>query len=498
MYLTEQSGSIDLDSIWNEYSSNNRLVAHVRVLAQDNEGAHTSSVRVRLDFIRFVEPTQVVIFDATPTPQQNNEKRASSSFFYEFSVVESIGAYETIGYVNSARFLEPTNSTNLIIYEIIDGDDDYEVFRIDYLTGRLYTRSGVKQLDYEAKPNYTLIIRARPSMLDASPATFANATVFITLVDCNDNPPQFDLFEYNTTITDDKNDNAWTSPMSKIFQMRAHDLDSPGSVNSQVRYKLLNQLDLFYVHERTGWVYNKQAFVSTASNSGDSSISSSDEYLLKIQAYDIGSVFAWEERTWKAKSLSSVAHLRVGVRAGNTQRPQFDKSLYTAHVDLTPRRTSSSITQQFVSKLSAKDTDLDESAAATQLVYSIRSQPWPHDLFSIDSLTGVVTLDVPRFGAYMQATSTTSVNVFVATFSLVVAVTDGVFTSVTRLSVQVKSSPIFDGNHRTIRFISDRIRINLGKFFLSYKSVFFAEIFNFHFFKRWTKAKTRLIYASIF
>lgn len=63
------------------------------------------------------------------------------------------------------------------------------------------------------------------------------------------------------------------SPMSQIYHLTSKDLDSPTSLNSQIRYKLLNQLDLFYIHETTGWVYNKLILDS----------SSSRDYQLKIQ-----------------------------------------------------------------------------------------------------------------------------------------------------------------------------------------------------------------------
>jgi hypothetical protein len=61
----------------------------------------------------------------------------------------------------------------------------------------------------------------------------------------------------------------------------------------------------------------------------------------------VGSVYV--EGKWKARSLSSVAHLIVHVRDTNDQKPQFERSLYTAQVEL-PAAAS----VQFVTKLSAK------------------------------------------------------------------------------------------------------------------------------------------------
>ncbi len=106
-------------------------------------------------------------------------------------------------------------------------------------------------------------MRARPLF----GSSYSNATVLVSLVDSNDNAPTFEQFEYNTSVAEN------LPPMSQIYRLAAADLDSALSLHSQVRYKLLNQLDLFYVQEKTGWVYNKLVLDATSSR----------DYLLKIQ-----------------------------------------------------------------------------------------------------------------------------------------------------------------------------------------------------------------------
>jgi protocadherin gamma subfamily A/protocadherin delta 1/protocadherin delta 2 len=133
LYLTEQP--IDLDSVWNERASDNNLITRVTVVARDEAG-HTASTTLSLHFVRFIDADHVVRFDQTR---------------YHFQVVESLAANETIGYVNSARYYSRHNGT--IIYDIIDGDDLYDEFRLDYQTGRLFS---LGRLDFEQKQNYTL------------------------------------------------------------------------------------------------------------------------------------------------------------------------------------------------------------------------------------------------------------------------------------------------------------------------------------------------------
>jgi hypothetical protein len=251
LYVSEQAQE-DLDSVWNMHSSNNNLVTRVGILARDT-ASHETNRTLKLHLVRFVDPHHVVGFEQTR---------------YEFEIVESAVANTTIGSVNSARFFSPSltarNDSSSIIYELIDGDDLYDEFGLDYETGRLYTRG---DLDYELKQNYTLIVRARSAF--GGGLSHSNATIHVRVIDCNDNAPRFDRFEYNTSVREN------LAPMTKIYRIEARDADSNGSLNSQVRYKLLNQLDLFYIHEKSGWVYNKMPF--------DSSASSSREYLLKIQ-----------------------------------------------------------------------------------------------------------------------------------------------------------------------------------------------------------------------
>ena len=130
----------------------------------------------------------------------------------------------------------------------------------------------------------------------------------------------------------------------------------------------------------------------------------------------------------------------------NDQRPHFEKPLYTAQIELAD--VSSDSDSQFVTKLSAKDVD----KTGDILIYSIQSQPWPYDLFSIESQSGLVYLDSKKYNLYSKIDDR-------ATFNLVVAVTDSVFSQTARISVLIKNINI---RSKIPQFQSDLIYIYLG------------------------------------
>lgn len=101
-----------------------------------------------------------------------------------------------------------------------------------------------------------------------------------------------------------------------------------------------------------------------------------------------------------------------------------------------------------MTKLSAKDTD------HSPLSYSIRSpQPWPHNLFSIDSRTGVVYLDVERYNRFSSASNSPLSSVF----NLIVSASDSVFTQTARLNVHVRNSAAKSTTLQPPRFYSSLI-----------------------------------------
>lgn len=80
-----------------------------------------------------------------------------------------------------------------ITYTIVNGNID-EAFKIESSTGKITVNS---PLDYEKTTEYTLQIRANDGIFEDF------ATVIIRIENVNDNPPQFELDNYNTTIQEE-------------------------------------------------------------------------------------------------------------------------------------------------------------------------------------------------------------------------------------------------------------------------------------------------------
>jgi hypothetical protein len=360
---------------WDKHkSSDNDLVVLFDVVASDSGKPKQSSIlSISLHFV----PTLANIY--------------FKQTYYYFRIAESIELNKKFGQVNSVSYFNnDAKMISNIVYSIVDGDL-YDEFQIDYQTGALSART---ELDYEEKPTYYLTIKA----FDLNHEQYTNATVRIDLIDINDNEPQFDKFEYKIEINEN------ISKMTEIFRLNATDADSPNSTNSQIRYKLLNKFDKFYINEVTGIVYNKITFDYEATKSeGDqntqtdqlysSELFESNSYLpsnsiqLKIVAYDLGNlpVSLGNNQTYVGKSLETTCLLTVYNTFLNENPPQFEKSVYLSQIEIDEVNSRSNMSilsllldnstyktnkgaLQFVTKVNAKDIDSES------LIYSITKQ----------------------------------------------------------------------------------------------------------------------------
>jgi hypothetical protein len=377
------------------------------------------------------------------------------------------------GFVNTAVYFNksiPANQSN-IIYSIdqSESDDLYQQFRINFKTGGLYVRSKV---DYELKPTYTLTVRAHDSL--NSRLQFATCRVRIELIDINDMTPEFDNYEYKVSINEN------LPAMSEIYRLNATDLDTDFMRNNEVRYKLLTHTDLFYINELTGIVYNKVTLdyeklknIPTLNESVPGS--NNNEYVasfaqnsiqLRISAYDMGMIY--EKLTLVPRSLKSTCVLTITIANVNDNSPQFDRTVYFSQVFIdedadwnethSPSQSIQNVlidsksnrisngTHHFVTKVSGKDIDLDK------LKYSIVKQTYEDQiesksrqiieetLFGVDSRSGIVVLNRERFEMFKNTERFLTGNnarkqQFL--FNLQLAVSDGLYTSFSRLNVQL-------------------------------------------------------------
>lgn len=131
------------------------------------------------------------------------------------------------------------------------------------------------------------------------------ATLNITIIDSNDNRPQFTQTTYNARIRED------SLIGDKILQVQANDLDAGD--NGRISYSIVrgDRLQQFSIEQNTG-------YVSVAAILDRESISS---YVLEIEASDNG-----------VSPLSSYVLLNIEISDANDNPPLFTQTNYTVFV----------------------------------------------------------------------------------------------------------------------------------------------------------------------
>uniref|UniRef100_A0A4X2MBG7 Cadherin EGF LAG seven-pass G-type receptor 1 n=2 Tax=Vombatus ursinus TaxID=29139 RepID=A0A4X2MBG7_VOMUR len=137
------------------------------------------------------------------------------------------------------RAADPDEGPNAqIMYQIVEGNVP-EVFQLDLLSGDL---RALVELDFERRREYMLVVQATSAPL------VSRATVYIRLVDQNDNPPVLPDFQvlFNNYVTNKSN----SFPTGVIGRIPAHDPDLSDSLN----YTFLrgNELNLLLLNPGTG------------------------------------------------------------------------------------------------------------------------------------------------------------------------------------------------------------------------------------------------------
>ena len=132
---------------------------------------------------------------------------------------------------------ETSSNSNLDISYSIDGPSSH-LFHIDPSSGSVSTLS---YLDYETQHNYQLTLSCSCC---SSPQLISYTALFISLSDVNEFPPVFSPPEHTLSLSEH------TQPGTDILHLHTTDMDT-GSYG-QVRYRLLNHLETFYLHSDTG------------------------------------------------------------------------------------------------------------------------------------------------------------------------------------------------------------------------------------------------------
>lgn len=166
-------------------------------------------------------------------------------------------------------------------------------FFLDTLTGQLTT---TKKLDREDVAMYEIQVVAKDQGI---PPQSSTATVLLTVLDENDNPPEFYPQKYFTRIPDDMKIG------TSILKVTAFDHDE--GENALVTYKLESQMDkMFSIDEFTGVITLR----------GSLKASSSPIYRLQVSARDNGEKRASEDAVVEIVKESYVEQLNFETVGG--------------------------------------------------------------------------------------------------------------------------------------------------------------------------------------
>lgn len=220
--------------------------------------------------------------------------------------------------------------------------NDFEsAFEIDSDTGEIFTNM---RLDREDIANYELTVEA---VDQGMPQMTGSATVLVTVLDKNDNPPRFTrLFSVNVT------ENAEIGVF--VIKVTSSDLDINENANATYNFT-----------ENPGNKFAIDPISGNVTVAGRLDREQQDEYLLKVVAVD----GAWRQET----------PLTISILDLNDNAPEFEHSYYSFNLPELQKNVA------FVGQVTAADRD--KQGPNSVISYSLQQ---PNDLFTIDPATGEI------------------------------------------------------------------------------------------------------------
>ncbi|RWS15474.1 hypothetical protein B4U79_12965 [Dinothrombium tinctorium] len=279
---------------------------------------------------------------------ENDHSPIFEQAYYETRIRESIPVGTTVITVRASD--QDSGSNADIEYTLLNPTGPNEVFRIDSNTGTITTRG---QLDRETVNFYSLNVQA--SDLGALPVRkHTQTTVEITVIDDNDNYPQFSNRSYTASVPEDVN---WIN-RPVIAKISAFDLDE--GMNAALRYSIIggNTQGHFQIDSITGEIsVISQLDYEMARN-----------YRLIVRVQDAGS-----------PPRSNTTQLLINVEDVNDNDPKFYSTLFQESVvENTPQGQS-------ILRVQAYDPDEGQNSAIT---YSIKNAETLNMPLTIDEQTG--------------------------------------------------------------------------------------------------------------
>ncbi|XP_060531934.1 cadherin-related tumor suppressor [Cylas formicarius] len=220
-------------------------------------------------------------------------------------------------------------------------DDKEGAFEMDAASGEIYTST---KLDREDIPNYELTVLAVDL---GEPQLTGTATVLVTVVDKNDNPPRFTrLFSVNVTENSEIGS----------FVIRVTSSDQDVGENANATYSFT---------ENPGEKFKIDGVTGNVTVAGHLDREQQDEYLLKVAAVD---------GAWRAETP-----LTITIQDQNDNAPEFEHSYYSFNFPELQRDVV------FVGQVIA--TDRDKQGPNSVISYSLQQ---PSDLFTVDPASGEI------------------------------------------------------------------------------------------------------------
>ena len=275
-----------------------------------------------------------------------------------------------------------------IIYTIERGNED-ELFSIDHSGGVVYVTSS---LDYETKQFHQLTLRAT----DSQGGGYSEAVLLVSVEDVNDCAPVFSQETYTAPVSEA------LGPGAMILRVEATDQDTGPNqdIEFSLRAEAAEQEGGFRIDADTGEIFLERALDHERAAA----------HHLTVLARDKGPRLGGEEGV-------GVAQVWVRVQDTNDNAPVFEEAEYQLRLSTRARRG------HFVGKVRATDPD---TADQNKIQYAIIGGN-EHQIFSIEEDTGIINLvnlhnldSVPRY-------------------ELNVSVTDGVYSTSTKVRISMES-----------------------------------------------------------
>ncbi|KAJ6664914.1 hypothetical protein lerEdw1_005886, partial [Lerista edwardsae] len=247
-----------------------------------------------------------------------------------------------------------------IVYSLADSSEGF--FSVDKDSGIIILEH---PLDRELQPSYNVTVKASDQSTVQTLSSFA--TVTITVLDINDNPPVFERRDYLVTVPED------TSPRAEILSVFATSKDI--GTNAEITYLIRsgNEKGKFRINSKTGSISVIEAL----------DYETCKDFYLVVEAKDGGS-----------PALSAVTTVNINVTDVNDNAPRFSQEVYSAVISEDATMGDSLIT------LIAEDLD---SPPNGQIRFSIVNGDRNNE-FSIDPTLGLIKvkkkLDRERVSGY--------------------------------------------------------------------------------------------------